>query len=419
MLLNWKTLIIAGLRGSTLFAKLLFTILLARLLTVDEFGQWILISAIVTYGIFVLGAELYNLILRNYISNGHEASVSQVSAQLTYFLILYCVIFLVCLVTYSIKTDGIYGYIIVVTFILILEHLTHEFHRLAFFQDHQVHANAILFLKSAGWMAPTGIYLILVPSSASLSLVLKCWLAGAIVAACYALVTYRGIFAGVRPFYVTSFIRKRKQLASMLAPFLIIAVALRTPLLLDRYLIERFFGPAQLGAYGYYATFGNGIQAIFDAVILARLTPQLIREKRMHAQQISIVGQFIKQAVLFWAISIVALYFTVPYLNQLVGKASFDAAFAIMLILLTGQMIFSLASVLHYGLYSLHRDHQLARGAVAYMAIALAAFAVLIPQFGSYGAAWALAFSAIGLLIIRARQLLQTDLGELDEPKSE
>jgi O-antigen/teichoic acid export membrane protein len=409
MLLNIKTLIITGLRGGTLFAKLIFTIVLARYLSIDDFGRWVLVTAVVTYGIFGVGAELYNITLRNLISHGQKKSIYQISLQSYYFIFIYIIIILIGIFIQLATNRYSEYYMFIVALILIFEHFTHEFHRLAFFQDHQVHANAILFIKSAAWMIPAGLYIVIVPSTANLFFVLNCWLVGAISAAVYSIVFYRQIFLGVRPNHIKRFSGKFRQGFAMLAPFLVIAVALRTPLVLDRYLIERFFGPAQLGAYGYYATFGNGVQAIFDAVILARLTPRLLQEKRGREQQVQIVGLFVRQSILFWIFSIVALYITVPYLNTFIRKDTFDSSFSLLILLLIGQMAFSLASVLHYGLYSLHRDHQLAKGAVVYMMIAVTSYAVLIPLFGNYGAAAALAFSAAALLGLRAFQLLRDE----------
>jgi O-antigen/teichoic acid export membrane protein len=409
MLLNWKTLVVTGLRASTLFAKLIFTIILVRFMSVEEFGQWVLIVAVITYGIFVVGAELYNITLRNYISNGYTAAIPQFSAQWSYFAMAYVVIIVIGFVVSQNAESGLYKYAFLIAIILVLEHFTHEFHRLAFFRDQQVHANAILFIKSAGWMIPAGAYFFVVPVAATLGTVLGCWAVGTAIGAAYAFLTYRRIFKGLRASYVPQFAGKLGHVFSRLAPFLVVTISLRTPLVLDRYLIEHFFGPAQLGAYGYYATFGNGVQAIFDAVILARLTPRLLSERREYPQQIAIIRSFVRQSVLFWILSIAGLFLVVPYLNIFVGKASFQEAFSLLLILLAGQMVFSLASVLHYGLYSLHRDRQLANGALCYMALAIVLYFALIPHFGSFGAAAALAIAACGLFALRIHQLLRDD----------
>lgn len=407
MFLNFKSFFVAGLRGFTLLAKLVFTIILARLLNVEEFGQWVLIVAIVTYGIFIVGAEIYNITLRTYIAEGHAAVLHKFSAQWSYFGGIYAIIVLGGLLLSQAGGRALYSNALLISLLLVLEHLTQELHRLAFFRDHQVHANVILLIKTAGWMVPTGIYLALVPAHAHLAIVLKAWLIGALLSAAYALATYRGVFRGLRPQYLRHFAGRHGHVFRVLTPFLILAVAVRTPLILDRYFIEHFVGSAQLGAYGYYATFGNGVQAIFDAVILARLIPRLLSGEHSRAEFIPTIFSFMRQSLVFWLVSLAGLYVAIPYVNGFVGKESFQDAFGLLLLLAGGQMIFSLAAIAQYGLYAQRRDGQLTTGALLYMGLSLIGYIALIPTFGSYGAASALAIAASALLALRMWQLLR------------
>ena len=412
MLLNFlspKSLFVAGLRGLTLLAKLAFMVLLARWLSAEEFGQWVLVFAIVTYGIFIVGAELYNVSLRRYVAEGHEAVIPAFSAQWFYFAASYAVMVAVGLVLSYLGGSALFANALVISGILIFEHFSHELHRLAFYGGHQIHANMILVIKTAGWMIPTGAYLAFHPASASLSLVLWAWLAGAALAAVYALAFYRRIFRGLRFHYVRSVFGKLDRGFRLVAPFLVIALAMRTPFLIDRYMIEHFAGTAAVGPYGYYATFGNGVQALFDVVILARLIPRLLGEKHTHAEHVKIVFSYAYQTLAFWILSLAALYVAIPYVNRFVGKESFQEAFGLFIVLSVGQMIFALASVMHYGLYALHRDRQLATGALVYLGLTVVLYVALIPSWGSYGAAIALALATLGFLCLRTLQLLRDD----------
>lgn len=409
MLLNFKTLFVVNLRAFSLLAKLTFTVLLARVLSAEEFGQWVLVAAIVAYGIFIVGAEIYNVTLRTYIREGHSAVLKSFSAQWAWYAVAYAIVVAAGALLSLNGANAMQSSALIIALILVLEHFSHELHRVAFFSDHQAHANLILLMKTAGWMVPTGIYLWFAPEMATLAFVLQAWLAGAAVAALYGYAMYRGIFRGLRLGYVRNFVERRWNVMRTLTPFLIVAIALRTPLLLDRYLIQHFVGFEQLAAYGYYATFGNGVQAIFDVLILARMTPRLLSEKRSHEAQVRIVVSYMVQSTVFWLLALAALYLAIPYLNTMVGKESFQDAFGLFLALAVGQMVFSLGSVAHYGLYALHRDHQLATGAVVYLVLCLLFFLILIPRFGSYGAAAALGVAATGFLILRMRQLLRKE----------
>jgi O-antigen/teichoic acid export membrane protein len=406
MPLSWKLLFATALRGLNLLAKLLFTIVLARVLVIEDFGHWVLVVAIVTYGTFALGAELYNITLRTYISAGLAAALPRLSAQFCIFGIGYGITFVAACFYSAFGNSLAHVFAPIIALILIFEHISLEVHRLSFFSDHQVHANAILLIKSAGWMVPIGFVLVFSPSEATLGLVLRGWLVGAIAATLYGLCIYRDLFRKLRPSYLPQFSGKARLAFTALAPFLLTAVALRTPFLADRYLIKQYSGSEELAVYGYFATFGGGLQAIFDVLILARLTPRLLNLKQNPLLQWQMTKAYLRDASIFWIFSVAVLWIVLPQINAFAEKESFSDSLPLMLVILGGQLVFSLASILHYALYAMNRDRQLAEGAILYLLISLILFAALIPLFGNYGAAAALMMAATGLFFMRFRQLL-------------
>jgi O-antigen/teichoic acid export membrane protein len=192
-----------------------------------------------------------------------------------------------------------------------------------------------------------------------------------------------------------------------LMPFVVLALATRTPLVLDRYLLEVFADREQLGVYGYYAAFGNGVQAMFDAIVVSKLIPQLlscaISEKWGHVS--CLVRRYVTLSLIFWSASVTIVYLAIPFFNQFTAKAALDNSGALFLAIVSGQMIFSLSVVIQYGLYSMRCDRELGKGAVIYLVLTLILFLILIPPFGSFGAAFALDLSAAALLSLRSWQL--------------
>ena len=57
------------LRALTLATKFFFVIFLAKELTANDFGRWIIIVASINYLVLIVGAEIYNLTLRDFIQN--------------------------------------------------------------------------------------------------------------------------------------------------------------------------------------------------------------------------------------------------------------------------------------------------------------------------------------------------------------
>ena len=413
MFLKKEWLAVAALRASSLGTKFLFTIVLAKFLSVSDFAQWILILAIVNYAIFLVGAEIYNITLRGFVSLGFEAVAPQLSAQWGFF----CSVYVVLLATGALLSlaglDGLpLATPLVIAAIIVLEHFSHELHRMAYFEDNQIHANVILLIKTAGWMVPISAYLLWNDETSSLQLILIAWAVGAFASACYGYFVYRNIFSRLELGKAVEYVGRWKSVIGHLTPFLVLAFALRTPLLMDRYLIELFAGRSQLAMYGYYVTFGNGVQAIFDAVILAKLIPQLLKQESRSVSYYGDIRLFLRIALAFWCLSFAGLYFLIPYFNGFIGKEEFENANGLLALLFFGQLLFSLSTVLQYGLYALHKDKQLIWGALLYLFTSIVMFFLLIPVFGSYGAAGSLAVAAAAMVLFRWWQLSRLETAE-------
>lgn len=405
-----KSIFVFGIRSLVLLSKFFFTIFLAKKLSIDDFGLWVLIFAIVSYASIMLGMEGYNVSLRNYIKTSPKYNIEILSRPWQLYYLFYVLILIATVISLIFFKEKISIIFFIVSLIIILEHCTLEIHRYGIFKDEQIPANIILLLKSFGWMVPY-IYISWDVNEVSINSVLLSWLAGCIMCLIYCLSTYTHVFLSAfkKKFNFLTF-SDIKRYAILIFPFLVLSLSIRTPIILDRYLLEIFGERIDLAIYGYYMSFGNGVQALFDAVIIAPLIPKLLKnssESPLNAKK-NIIYITIISAVVFWLVCISLIYFLLPYINIYTEKEIFTDHIAIFILISFAQMLFSLSLVPQYYLYSINSDTSLISGALIYLVLSCVSLSFLIPTHGAYGAGFGLMIGALIILFYRLYQLISS-----------
>ena len=403
-----EAIVVAFLRASTLLGKFLFTLYLARVLTLSDLGLWTLLLAIVTYGIFFIGAETYNIVLRNYVRSSRMDSVGRFSKQWYFFFLQYAIILLIG--SFLMLLDNFKSNLaLIVCCILILEHASHEFHRLAIFTNKQIHANCILLIKSTGWMSIAAYCFYTGIAEVSLQTIVLFWLLGAALSLTYCL----WMFSWLPKLLDRSFVlfpkSKLKNYIIQIAPFYFLSLAIQSPIFLSRYIFEISSNREELAVYGYYTTFGNGIEALFGAVVIAKLIPLLLNNDSSLIPEKSKVVAYVKKYLLislvFWISSFIVLYLSLPSINAFTQKVVMQDFMLIFPIIFAGQMFFSFGAVIQYGLYALNCDKELAILAGQYFFLSVILLVFLIPLYGSFGAALAMCLASLFMFLGRVRQL--------------
>tara|TARA_B100002019_G_scaffold126528_1_gene108983 strand:- start:9803 stop:11050 length:1248 start_codon:yes stop_codon:yes gene_type:complete len=403
-----KSIFVFGIRSLVLLSKFFFTIFLAKKLSIDNFGLWVLIFAIVSYASILLGMEGYNVSLRNYIKTSPNYNIEILSRPWQLYYLFYALIFFVTLLSFILFKEKISVIFFIISSIIILEHCTLEIHRYGIFKDEQISANIILLLKSFGWMFPY-IYIYWDVNEVSINSVLLSWLAGCIVCLIYCLYIYLHVFLSAfkKKFNFLTF-SDIKRYGILIFPFLVLSLSIRTPIILDRYLLEIFGERIDLAIYGYYMSYGNGVQALFDAVIIAPLIPKLLKnfpESSLNTKKNTIYITLIS-AVVFWIACISFIYFLLPYINIYTEKEIFTDHISIFILISFAQMIFSLSLIPQYYLYSINLDMSLISGALIYLVLSCISLSFLIPAYGAYGAGFGLMIGALTTLFYRLYQLI-------------
>ena len=387
------------LRALTLATKFFFVIFLAKELTANDFGRWIIIVASINYLVLIVGAEIYNLTLRDFIQNKKIDSIHAMYKQWKFHLVSYAIIIFACFLFCISKNSYI---IFIASLILILEHLTFEFYRYSIYVNNIISANLILFIKSACWMAITiGISFYL--SDINIFSILILWLVGLIACSIFCfwhnrvfVKTLLSLRNKIFTFHLTNHFKK-------LLPFIILSLSIRTPFVADKYIITYFFDSSELSLYGYYFNFAMGIQSLFEAVFIASFIPLILKKNNKNKFQLT--NKYIILSIPFWCISLVLVYLTLPIFDQYIGKTSYMIDLNLLLFIFLGQFFFSIAALIQYTLYSDHKDKSVWGGSVIFLLVSIVSLFILIPYYGSFGAASALLISSLSLFICRLYQL--------------
>lgn len=400
----WSVRVGSGLflRALTLGAKFFLMVTLARHLTAAEFGVWTIIVSTATYAVFVLGLEYYNIVNRHVatVTDGNYGKI--VSPQASLFAVTY--IFVIPLLTLA-SLAGLFPFRLVIPFLLVVvvEHLSQELYRVLIVLERQDEANVLLFIRSGAWVCL--VVALAAFSSIDLVEVLYVWSVGGMLAIFFFWIRAAHVLKGMR-IDVKQAACSLTDILRSVAPFLVLAVALRSLPLIDRYLLKIFYSDIDVGIYGFFFSLVVGIQALYDSGVVVIFYPRLIslwHEKNFLGYRRAL-RLFSGATAIFWVAAGSVAYFILPWVIEYVGKPEFRSAADLFWILCFAQFLFNLSIVIHYDFYARVRDKPLARGALVYLVAGLVALVGLVPNYGAEGAAWGIFIASASLLAIRIFQ---------------
>lgn len=398
---------IAGLRAFMLGSKFLFTIFLAKELTLRDFGLWILLVGIVSYGVFVVGGEIYTISLRRYFQNEQKSKLKlyPFGKKIQYFIYIYIVL----LIAGFLLSNFEYYYnisLIYIVIIIILEHITTEFQRFSLYSNHQIISNINLLLKSSLWMLVSFFYY-LISGQITLDLIINFWILGCLLDLIFCIYFYMGVIKLKWKLFfrlislriaITSFIHIR--------PFLILAISIKSSQIFDRLIIQHYSGTKNLAVYGYYLNYINGAQSICDAIILGLFLPLVVGIKIIDDKAIKLMNKFIVYIYSFWIIYVIVGGVTITFINKYVANDSYSSGYKIFFLLCAAQCIFNVGCIYQYMLYGMKKDRELATGGLIFIGSFLFLLYLLVPFYGVYGASTALIISSSLFMLNRRKQLL-------------
>jgi O-antigen/teichoic acid export membrane protein len=386
-------------RSLTLASKFLLIVLLARELTIEQFGIYGLFVVSVSYGLYIIGLDYYSYTTRELLSQSREYWGVLLRDQAIFYIVTYCLALPFFLILFS---QRILPWSMLLPFygLITIEHISQELYRLLITLQKPIIANIVHFLRLGGWVYAVFIYAMSWNLSLSLNLIFVSWGIGGLLSIVIAL---HYVYGTIDWDQVWS---KKIEWSVMLkglkisSRFLVSTLCLKALFTLDRYFIEWYVSTEAVGVYTFYASLVNGISAFIDAGVIVFQYPLIIKYFK--------IGDMIKfnQAKKtlnyhIWIGLIILCSLSLICIEPLIRYIAKDAYLKEIhtYYWLLGAIIFlSFSSVPHYELYAKNKDTTIMVSSIVALIVFCICSFTLLPLYGSEGVAMAL-MMAMGMLL--------------------
>lgn len=393
-------LINVGLRGLTMVSRFALVIVLARLLSPAEVGTYGLFAATVGFSMLAIGGEYYNHSQRELLSEPRSRWSFVLQHQVIAALLLYTVLLPAqfCIFVFGLLPWPLAGWFFV---LLIGEHLAQEINRLLIAMQRQLLASAVLFLRMGMWIWALLPLMWLKPSYRYIEIVFSGWLLGLILA------VILGVFAvwrEARPwrYWLLDWSWLRRGFAVSFF-YMIATLSFRALQTFDRYAVEFLTDKDLLGVYVLYTGMAMAVISVIDSGVFFFLYPKLVAARRQG--DIAIWDKLMRE--LAWSALAVGLGVVLligllaPWISTWIGKPLYAAHINLLWMLLMMALLYAMAMVPHYGLYSIGLDKVIVHANLSALIVFFATLAAAASMFPAEATPLALIFAFIWMGIYK------------------
>lgn len=373
------------LRGLTLASRFLLSLLLARMLSPAEMGQYGLLTAALAFALLAIGLEFYSYTLREMVPATPARRTRIIADQITLgtiALLIVGVLFLAAILADLFPSRLAPWFLL----ILITEHISLEATRILIITWRPVRAYIGVFLRGGIWVYAMAVLMFTTPSMRTLETVLIWWAFGGISSIAFAAISLSDLpwreLRGYRPDWsaIVAGLRTAR-------PFMLTAAGALIISYVDRFVIDRFVGREALGIYTFYSTISIGLLSL-GASVSHQFLPKIISGYAAGAEayRASLRSFFWSLFALGLGTSIISGLVMGPMLT-LLGLSAYASGIWVFYAMLPGVFLRILADVPSYALYAARSDSYLLFCNLAAALISTLLNVLLIPILGIYGAA--------------------------------
>lgn len=394
-----------ALRLSSLGAKLILTLYMARFFELSSLGSYGLVFSAVVVVITLLGQELGYMVKREIVGLSPQEALIKIRDQIVWYGANYI---LFSLIVALIIMTGISGvptkYLLYILVIGIAESLgTMCYNNMNLFNQ-QVMANVALFVRAAAWIPFVVALGFFDNSYRNEDTVLIGWAVSSTIALAVPVWAWRdwGWKAVLRQSVDYSWMIKSVRKSSFIW---FGALGLMVGGYVDRFFTNHFISIEMVGVMTFYYSFINAMAPLVESGALIFTAPKLVdlhrrkKIKRFWYETFKVMKQVgIGAAGLALILSV-----CVPVLGVLMGKAAFVDQMDTFWLLLVATWLNSMSLVLHYVLFAQHRDKPIWMGNILFVIPVIVGNLFFIPLYGFIGIGYSAIVSAIFLIIWRGK----------------
>ncbi|UWU90655.1 polysaccharide biosynthesis C-terminal domain-containing protein [Bradyrhizobium sp. CB1015] len=400
------------LRALTLASRFLLSLLLARMLSPAEMGQYGLLTAALAFALLAVGLEFYSYTLRELVPATPERRARIIADQMVLGV---AALVAVGIIVAGAIAAGSFPARLAPWFILILvtEHVSLEATRILIITWRPVRAYIGVFLRGGIWVYAIALLMFAAPSTRTLETVLVWWALGGVASIVFSAFSLSELpwreLRGYRPD-----LKNIREGLWTARPFMLTAAGALVISYVDRFVIDAFVGRDALGIYTFYSTILIGLLSLGSSVS-HQFLPKVIAGygAGLDAYRTALRSFFWSMLALVCATMILSAFAMAPML-ALLGLSTYAASIGVFYAMLPGVFLRMLADVPSYALYAARSDKYLLICNLGSATVATVLNVALVPGFGIYGAALAggiasaaLFLSLVGFASHRMRESLR------------
>jgi len=387
-----QALFLMGIRATSLGAKFLLTLFIARYMSFEDLGLYgiIIATSFLLPAFISLGIAPYKT--RDAVTMDHKAIVHMAREIGRYYKYVY--IILAALSVYV----GIYIENIVFTLlalaVILFEHLNSDLYTLMLNRQRPLAANILHFIRSAIWVFVFIILALVFPELQTVKMISLFWAIGGALAFFGFLYTTRHwpwSSKGER----TSLIQWVKTESKPAKKMFRIAVLDATVYNLNQYVVTFFLGLELAGVYVYFNQIINAMGNLIRTGILFNARPKIVKaikdtEKTFLPLYKGCMKNGVLMSILMSVISIPALYVLTKYGVDKPLALEWMPVYGILLLVLIVSMVIEVNRIVLYGF---HDDHAILMLSIVNTIVFVVASIILLPLFSLWGAGLSLLVS--------------------------
>jgi len=346
------------LRAISIVARFVFVLTLAKYLSIEDYGMYGLIAAIIIYSVVFLGFEFYHFSQRELIESGSERYDETLNKQYHFHFISY-VLFLP-LLSLLFLLDFLPIEILCFFYLIVIgEQISQELGRTLIILNYQTYSSLVMLIRTSIWVLILVPCLIYSEDFRSIEMVLIFW----------AVFCYLSIFYGVFSLYKLQGIRfafwkekldftwiNRGVFVSFF--YLTSTMCIRGFFTLDRYFISVLGDMAMLGVYTFYISLTMTVVNFMNPAVFSFVYPKMLRSIASKDIE-SFFRNYKELTINTIAASIIlftCVYFITPYIIVFIDKPILTENYNIFGMLILMGFIYNCSMIPHYFLYSIKKD---------------------------------------------------------------
>jgi O-antigen/teichoic acid export membrane protein len=389
-------------------SKFIIFTLMSKYFDVDVFGNYGLITSLITILIFVLGFDFYNFSIRDILNTKDKQEIVN-KVVVTFILYGFTYLFFILvgsLIFFNISY--IKPHLFLIIFLIITEHLSQEIYRLLIGFKKVLLANMLLFFRTVSWSAIIifyyyNNYLITVDK------IFRLWLLANSLTIVYVFFlsiskSYREIIKVSLPL---NWVKKGLRICSV---FFLATMSLKSMEYVNRFIVDYFLGEEIAGIFLFYSNVSILITVYINTIVISFELPELI--KLAGSQEIhKPLAKFKKSLLVHTLISSLFIFLIIKPLLVWQNKVEFEKYLPLIYFLILGVGLMNYSLMYHFKLYIYHKDKALLKSIIVSSIFNLLLTVVLTYFYGIYGTANAFVVSCILLFYMRYNEAKKIKYG--------